>query len=67
MPELKTVSREVAVGDFVELDAGTDVTTSPRYNEDIAPTRASQRTWNHWHIAALWIGMSICVPNYSLG
>lgn len=67
MPELKTVSREVAVGDFVELDAGTDVTTSPRYNEDIAPTRASQRTWNHWHIAALWIGMSICVPTYTLG
>ena len=67
MPDLKTVSREVAVGDFVELDAGTDVTTSPRYNEDIAPTRASQRTWNHWHIAALWIGMSICVPTYTLG
>ena len=67
MPELKTVSRAVAVGDFVELDAGTDVTGSPRYNEDIAPTRASQRTWNHWHIAALWIGMSICVPTYTLG
>lgn len=67
MPELKTVSRGVAVGDFVELDAGTDVTTSPRYSKDIAPTRASQRTWNHWHIAALWIGMSICVPTYTLG
>ena len=67
MPGLKTVSRAVAVGDFVELDAGTDITTSPRYNEDIAPTRASQRTWNHWHIAALWIGMSICVPTYTLG
>jgi nucleobase:cation symporter-1, NCS1 family len=61
------VSRAVAVGDFVELDPGTDVTTSPRYNPDIAPTRASQRTWNHWHIAALWIGMSICVPTYTLG
>jgi NCS1 family nucleobase:cation symporter-1 len=67
MPELKTVSQAVAVGAFVELDAGTDVTTSARYNKDIAPTRASQRTWNHWHIAALWIGMSICVPTYTLG
>jgi NCS1 family nucleobase:cation symporter-1 len=65
--ELRTVSRAVAVGDFVELDPGTDVTKSPRYNGDIAPTRASQRTWNHWHIAALWIGMSICVPTYTLG
>lgn len=67
MPELKTVSQAVVVGNFVELDAGTDVTTSPRYNKDIAPTRARQRTWNHWHIAALWIGMSICVPTYTLG
>lgn len=67
MPALKTVSQAITVGDFVELDAGTDVTTSSRYNKDIAPTRASQRTWNHWHIAALWIGMSICVPTYTLG
>ncbi len=67
MPELKTVSRELAVGNFIELDPGTDVTTSRRYNKDIAPTRASQRTWNHWHIAALWVGMSICVPTYTLG
>jgi NCS1 family nucleobase:cation symporter-1 len=67
MPELKTVSREVAVGGFVELDAGTDVTTSRRYNADIAPTRVRQRTWNHWHIAALWVGMAICVPTYTLG
>ena len=67
MDELKTVSRAVEVDGFVELDAGTDVTTSPRYNKDIAPTRVSQRTWTKWHIAALWIGMSICVPTYTLG
>jgi len=67
MAELKTVSRVVEVDGFVELDAGTDVTTSPRYNKDIAPTRVSQRTWTQWHIAALWIGMSICVPTYTLG
>ncbi|MEX0735761.1 MAG: NCS1 family nucleobase:cation symporter-1 [Steroidobacteraceae bacterium] len=67
MAELKTVSQAVAVNGFIELDPGTDVTTSPRYNPDIAPTRVRQRTWNHWHIAALWIGMSICVPTYTLG
>lgn len=67
MSELKTVSQAVAVGGFFELDAGTDVTTSPRYNADIAPTRIRQRTWNHWHIAALWVGMAICVPTYTLG
>ena len=67
MAALKTVSREIAVNGFRELDAGTDVTESPRYNSDIAPTRASARTWNHWHIAALWVGMAICVPTYTLG
>jgi NCS1 family nucleobase:cation symporter-1 len=65
--ELKTVSQALTVGRFIELDPGTDVTSGPRYNEDIAPTKASQRTWNHWHIAALWVGMSICVPTYTLG
>lgn len=55
------------VGEFFELDAGPDVTGSPLYNEDIAPTRVSQRTWSKWNIAALWVGMSICVPTYTLG
>jgi len=67
MPALKTVSREIAVGGFIELDPGTDVTASPRWNGHIAPTRAAVRTWNHWHVAALWVGMAICVPTYTLG
>ncbi len=50
-----------------ELDAGPDVLDSPRYNHDIAPTKVHERTWNKWHITALWIGMSICVPTYTLG
>lgn len=50
-----------------ELDVGRDVLDSPRYNHDIAPTRGHERTWNKWHITALWVGMSICVPTYTLG
>lgn len=50
-----------------ELDAGSDVLDSPRYNHDIAPTKVQERTWNKWHITALWVGMSICVPTYTLG
>ncbi|MND93635.1 putative allantoin permease [compost metagenome] len=50
-----------------ELQAGSDVLDSPRYNDDIAPTKVQQRTWNKWHITALWVGMSICVPTYTLG
>lgn len=60
-------SRAVQVGEFYELEVGADLASSPRFNEDIAPTRIAQRTWNTWHIAALWVGMAICVPTYTLG
>ena len=67
MTDNKTQSRVIPVGEFYELEAGTDVTGSARYNEDIAPTRVAQRTWSRWNIAALWVGMAICVPTYTLG
>jgi nucleobase:cation symporter-1, NCS1 family len=35
-------------------------------NEDLAPTTAAQRTWTRWDIAALWVGMVICIPTYGL-
>ena len=52
---------------LIELNVGEDVRNSPRFNKDIAPTQASERTWSKWNIAALWVGMSICVPTYTLG
>ena len=56
-----------AVGEFFELEPGQDLLDSPRYNDDIAPTRVSERTWNQWNVASLWVGMAICVPTYMLG
>ena len=35
-------------------------------NDDLAPTPLSQRTWNTWHVASLWVGMSVCIPTYML-
>jgi len=35
-------------------------------NPDIAPIRPGNRTWNWWHFCALWIGMSVCIPTYTL-
>ena len=67
MSDSRSVSTLRTVGEHVELDAGEDLTSSPRYNEDIAPTRASQRTWSKWNVASLWVGMAICVPTYILG
>jgi len=35
-------------------------------NDDLAPTAADERTWSVWNMAALWIGMVVCVPTYML-
>ena len=36
------------------------------WNEDLAPVPQSGRTWTTWNIAALWIGMAVCIPTYTL-
>jgi NCS1 family nucleobase:cation symporter-1 len=38
----------------------------PLVNEDLAPTTVAARTWGTWNIAALWVGMSVCIPTYML-
>jgi len=40
--------------------------TNSLINPDIAPVPLEKRTWNKWHLAALWIGMSVCIPTYVL-
>jgi nucleobase:cation symporter-1, NCS1 family len=50
--------------DFVELKR--DVSSSPLWNADLAPTPLSRRTWSTYHIAALWIGMSVVITTYTL-
>jgi NCS1 family nucleobase:cation symporter-1 len=36
------------------------------WNEDLAPTTEQQRTWRWYHFAALWVGMVMCIPAYTL-
>ncbi|WP_145650313.1 NCS1 family nucleobase:cation symporter-1 [Pseudoduganella lurida] len=36
------------------------------WNADLAPTTAAQRTWRWYHFAALWVGMVMCIPAYTL-
>ena len=50
--------------DFVELSE--DLSGSPLWNADLAPTPLSARTWSTYHIAALWIGMSVAITTYTL-
>ena len=35
-------------------------------NADLAPTRVAERTWGTYHIASLWVGLSVCIPTYML-
>lgn len=50
--------------DFEELEE--DVSQSPLWNRDLAPTTIRERTWSTWNIAALWIGMSVVITTYTL-
>ncbi len=36
------------------------------YNDDIRPVLAEERRWSVLNMAALWIGMVVCVPTYML-
>ena len=50
--------------DIVELNE--DVSNSSLYSEDLAPVPSNQRTWSKWHLAAIWVGMAVCIPTYLL-
>jgi NCS1 family nucleobase:cation symporter-1 len=36
------------------------------WNQDLAPVGAAERKWGRWDIAALWVGMAVCIPTYQL-
>lgn len=58
------VEAATSSGDFVELNE--DLSYSPLWNRDLAPTNLNQRTWTTYNIAALWIGMSVVITTYTL-
>jgi NCS1 family nucleobase:cation symporter-1 len=43
-----------------------DLSGSPLWNHDLAPTAIERRTWSTYNIAALWIGMSVVITTYTL-
>lgn len=49
---------------IVELTA--DLSGSPYYSPDMAPTTREQRRWGMKDIAVLWISMSACITTYML-
>lgn len=39
---------------------------NPLANEDLLPTTPAQRHWGWKDFAALWVGMVVCVPTYTM-
>jgi cytosine/uracil/thiamine/allantoin permease len=50
--------------EIVELNE--DLSNSPLYSDDLAPVPLAKRTWSKWNLAALWVGMAVCIPTYLL-
>jgi NCS1 family nucleobase:cation symporter-1 len=48
------------------VSGAEDITRSPLWNPDLAPTAPEHRTWSTYNIAALWIGMSVVITTYTL-
>jgi nucleobase:cation symporter-1, NCS1 family len=65
MESTETAVRELADG-RVELTDYSIIEHSPLYNHDLAPVSAENRTWTTYNYAALWMGMSACIPTYML-
>ncbi|TCO74800.1 NCS1 family nucleobase:cation symporter-1 [Marinisporobacter balticus] len=66
MNEKKVSQKEV--NGLYELSESSRVVlkNNAYYNDDLAPTKLSERTWGTYHIAALWVGMSVCIPTYMM-
>ncbi|MCA1584213.1 MAG: NCS1 family nucleobase:cation symporter-1 [Acidobacteria bacterium] len=58
--------REPEVAPTNGVEPNIDLSASPLWNPDLAPTRLAQRTWSTYNIAALWIGMSVVITTYTL-
>ena len=43
-----------------------DHSASSLYSDDLAPVPRDKRTWSMWSLAALWVGMAVCIPTYLL-
>src|SRR5215210_438096 len=46
--------------------AEATIVDSPLYNEDLAPVPLERRNWTTYSYMALWIGMAINIPSWTL-
>ena len=43
-----------------------DIVSSSLYSKDLAPIPKADRSWSMWDMAAIWVGMAVCIPTYLL-
>lgn len=43
-----------------------EVFSSPLYSKDLAPVPLDKKTWTTFDMAAIWVGMAVCIPTYIL-
>lgn len=48
------------------VEISGDLSASPLYNHDLAPTPIAERNWTTYNFAALWIAMAHCIPTYMM-
>ena len=64
---MSTITQIEKLGLFeLSQEAKQELATSKFYNEDLAPSSVSERTWTTYNITMLWVGMSICIPALAL-
>ena len=51
--------------ELIETDLSS-IQDTKLINKDLSPTKISERSWRTYNIAALWVGMSVCIPTYML-
>ncbi len=58
--------QQTVTDEFGIVHTKVDNFDSELWNEDQAPTTVASRSWDWKAIAALWVGMVVCVPTYLL-
>ncbi|NOY60485.1 MAG: NCS1 family nucleobase:cation symporter-1 [Calditrichaeota bacterium] len=48
------------------IEVQENLSDSPLFSEHLAPVPKEKRTWTLWNLAAIWVGMAVCIPTYIL-